>query len=258
MNEIQPSNIQYVLWADDDDYVEQAMLSRDEFAKIMETIKLDNDLLVYANVVLDDGRHNVLLENHPNSIQSQIYANRWYSTWFIDDNNDLWCRDDTYADGVNYYLLREFNTKDQSTILAIKTSIALDVPTFDSDIVFDNTIDIGSRIIESLDLNRSLDHEQISDSNFVNGEDLTYMTMLINQELDNVLSDNSFDLDTLSEKLIDSLNSWYEWDKNNNMYKSSTIDSMKSFINEYDKMILAHLNEASYDDFLSKDKGKEV
>lgn len=256
MNEIQPSNIKYVLWSDDDEYSNKSMLSRDQFSHLVNSILIKNDLIGYGNVEYDGSRHNDLIEFYPNTLDSHIKANRWYTTWFIDDNNDLWCRDTTYSTGINYYLLREFNNIKDADKLTIKMNLSLDLDTFDSDILLDNTSEIGSRLINELNLNRL--NEINNDSNYnANSQDLIYMTMLINQELNNVLSNNSFDLDTLSDMLVESLNAWYERDKKNGVDKP-TINSMKEFINEYDKMIIAFLNEASYESISLNEKGKEL
>ena len=258
MNEIQPSNIQYILWSDDDSYSDKSIFTRDEFARLLESITLDNELLAYGNVAYDDGRHNTLMESLPNTLLGHASSNKWQTTWFIDDNNDLWCRDEAWADGVNYYLYREFNTKDQSVILPIKISLVKDLPSFDSDLVLDNTVEIGTRIIEKADLNRTINHTPAT-MQYVNAEDLTYMTMIINQQLDNVLSNNSYELDTLSETLVDCLNAWYQWDKNKGNSNVTTIDSMIDFVDTFDKMILSYLNQASYDDLnININKGKEL
>lgn len=147
MNEIQPSNIEYVLFSNDDEYYDISNFKRDKFDLLMNSIKYEHELLIYCNAVDDSGRHNKLIDTDDFG-RNLLYANRQYQTWFIDDNNDLWCREECY-EGVNYYLLREFNTDDSSIISDVKRNIN-SLYSFDSDIIFEHTNDIGSRIITLL------------------------------------------------------------------------------------------------------------
>lgn len=93
-------------------YYDETILNMNEFADLIDNIKLDHDLLPYGNIEMQDGRHNMLMDFLGKNLSEQLRGKRLYSTWFIDDNNDLWCRDDTFEEATNYYLYREFNTDD--------------------------------------------------------------------------------------------------------------------------------------------------
>ena len=238
MNEIQPSNVQYLLWSDDEDYINGSMLNKDEFSDLLDSIHLNNDLLPYGNIEDDEGRHNWLVEIFGKTLPEQI-KNRQslYSTWFIDDNNDLWCRDDSYESGTNYYLYREFNTDNETVKFAIRSSLAMDLETFDSDLIFDNTNNIGDQIIDHLELNNKddltddLDDSKSASEAYVNAYDIVYMQMLTDQYLDGIFSRFTYDLDTLTEAMLKHTRQWREWDEENANFtsKMNTIDSMKMY-----------------------------
>ncbi len=268
MNEIQPSNIQYLLWSDDEAYYDKTILNKDEFANLIDSIKLDHDLLAYGNVGMFDGRHNTLMNYLGETLSEQLRGKRLYSTWFIDDNNDLWCRDDTFEDGTNYYLYREFNTNDELITFPIKASLYSDLDMFDSDLVFDKTNNIGDRIINVLELNKEeeLDNKVDNSRHYENAEgfnyDLIYMDKLIDEYFDGITSRYGFNLDRLAEILVKHTLSWKKWDETNyeNFTASmNTIDSMKMYIGISEREIKEDLQSVSDEqlDFVIR-KGKEL
>ena len=274
MNEIQPSNVQYLLWSDDEDYINGSMLNKDEFSDLLDSIHLNNDLLPYGNIEDDEGRHNWLVEIFGKTLPEQI-KNRQslYSTWFIDDNNDLWCRDDSYESGTNYYLYREFNTDNETVKFAIRSSLAMDLETFDSDLIFDNTNNIGDQIIDHLELNNKddltddLDDSKSASEAYVNAYDIVYMQMLTDQYLDGIFSRFTYDLDTLTEAMLKHTRQWREWDEENANFtsKMNTIDSMKMYHGIFETELKQDLynscsdkDEFGYDILGKKIFGKEL
>ena len=274
MNEIQPSNVQYLLWSDDEDYINGSMLNKDEFSDLLDSIHLNNDLLPYGNIEDDEGRHNWLVEIFGKTLPEQI-KNRQslYSTWFIDDNNDLWCRDDSYESGTNYYLYREFNTDNETVKFAIRSSLAMDLETFDSDLIFDNTNNIGDQIIDHLELNNKddltddLDDSKSASEAYVNAYDIVYMQMLTDQYLDGIFSRFTYDLDTLTEAMLKHTRQWREWDEENANFtsKMNTIDSMKMYLGIFETELKQDLynscsdkDEFGYDILGKKIFGKEL
>ncbi len=271
MNEIQPSNIQYVLWSDDDAFYDQQILSRDDFANVIDSVKLKNGLLPYGNVVYDDGRHNMLMDMLGDTLSQHIRSKTLYTTWFIDDNNDLWCRDDTFSDGTNYYLFREFNTDNEMTKLTVKSSLVMDDVVFDSDLIMDNTSNIGDRILEILNLDKQIEEEevQIDDDKdvTVNAFDITYMHMLTDRYFDGVFSSYDFEMDTVTNLMLKHTRQWRQWDEaNSNFTKDMTdIDSMKMYLGIVEKEMKQDLcnacinkNEFEYGVLNKKMFGKEL
>jgi len=272
MNEIQPSNIQYLLWSDDDIYMNEALLNDDQFMDAIDQIKLDHDLLPYGNVAYDDGRHNMLMEMLGNTLSQHVRGRHLYETWFIDDNNDLWCRDDTFQEGTNYYLYREFNTDNEAVKIAIKSSLLLNSEAFDSDMILDNTSSIGDRLIEILELNKSEEVEEDYDQSqnaeaMVNAYDIIYLQMLTDEYFDGVFSRYTFDLDKVAETMQKHTNEWNEWDRNNEHFTAQmgTIDSMKMYLGIVEREMKNDLLEAcqdkeqfSYDILNKKMFGKEL
>ena len=235
MNEIQPSNVQYILWSDDEEFYDQTVLNKNEFSKVIDEVKLNNDLLPYGNVAYDDGRHNMLMDMLGTTLSQQIRGKALYSTWFIDDNNDLWCRDDTFCDGTNYYLYREFNTDNEMIKLTVKSSLVSEDVNFDSDLIFDNTLSIGDRIIDLLELNKEteIDDEEINHGDVnVNAYDIVYMQMLTDEYYDGVFSHYSFEMDSVAETMLKHTRQWKEWDDRNSNFTSNmnSIDSIKMYL----------------------------
>ena len=252
MNEIQPSNIQYILWSDDDAYYDKTILNKNQFSDVIDSISIENDLLSYGNVVYDDGRHNMLMDAFGDTLSQQVRGKALYSTWFIDDNNDLWCRDDTFADGTNYYLYREFNTNNEAIKLTVKSSLVMEDINFDSDIILDNTSSIGDKIINLLNLNNENTLDDSSNSNSyadVDPYNMVYMQMLTDEYFDGLFSHYTFDMDLVADAMIKHTKQWQQWDLDNKHFTENMnqIDSIKMYLGIFETDIKKDLSNACHD-----------
>lgn len=250
MNEILPANPKMVLWSDDDYYRQYAKLSRNDFEKVLNNVALDYPLLSYGNVEMDDGRHNILHEKAPNTLLEHLRDNHFlYVTWFIDENNDLWCRDDTFSTGSNYYLYREFNSDNQDEIMNIKLNLAVDNEYFDCQDILRATQPLGDKLKDNLIdmvLTDSMNQKLKTAQNNINKEEYSnyclYMSSLISSYLGLNATNSDIDLDVYSDYIKDITNNWLFWDDlHDNQYNQ--IESMQKYINANKTLLISQFNK---------------
>ena len=264
MNEIKPSNLKMVLWSDDDYYSQFCNLRRDSFENVIKQTELSNDLVVYGNVEIDGNRKNTLLEQPDNTLENHLlYKNRLSTTWFIDDNDDLWCRDDSLSSGVNYYLYRQTKTNDPVINLKTKLNLALafENDNYDTQEYLDNTTSIGGLLKDNL-LNYVLTDELSTKLKDIKrdeqyAEHCLYMSEVLSSKLN--ISKDYLLLDQYSEFIKDMTNNWSYWDELNSL-ATDTIGSMERFIDMNKSVITNELNKFDVNDTGITDefvKGKE-
>lgn len=82
-----------------DDYLEDDRINLD--------IKLDNPIIVIADIGRWNGRFSGCREIASGNIADCLYTDMDYATWYVDKNGDLRC-DAVHHDGINHYLYREY------------------------------------------------------------------------------------------------------------------------------------------------------
>ena len=155
MNELTNAGMSRILWSDSDSFRDQASFNTKQFRNIIESYEKSNEILVYGNIEIDGEKHNSLVRNDPDTLADCLKSQALDTTWFLDENNDLWCRE-YWKSGTNYYLFREFNTDDEILKLKIKLNLLADSETFDYEKIYDYTASGSNWIIQKLSITGKL------------------------------------------------------------------------------------------------------
>lgn len=88
-----------LMYAINDDYLEDDRINLD--------IKLDNPIIVIADIGRWNGRFSGYKEIESGNISDCLYTDMDYATWYVDKNGDFRC-DAIHHDGTNHYLYRTY------------------------------------------------------------------------------------------------------------------------------------------------------
>ena len=88
-----------LMYAINNDYLEDDRINLD--------IKLDNPIIVIADIGRWNGRFSGYREIESGNISDCLYTDMDYATWYVDKNGDFRC-DAIHHDGTNHYLYRTY------------------------------------------------------------------------------------------------------------------------------------------------------